>query len=174
MAIKDSESLSRFPQSGWEYRDMIDLGALVGECGYCGTEIRYCHILYHKSWGTISVGSLCADRLTKDKTASRREAEYKKYLERLQRYLESTRWKSRKNGHFFALEGYMIRIWDHGSYCNLEIGYPVGNPQGRYQKYEYIRSRHRYESLDAAKRKAFEAIVSGKFREYLKRSGIIP
>jgi len=167
MAIVNSENLSAFPQSGWVYQNMIDLGAPVGSCDYCGTEIRYCHVIYHRNWGTISVGAKCADRLTMDNTASEKEQEYKKFLERLMRFLESKKWKEKKNGLFFNLDGFQIRIWDHGSYCNLEIGYPVGEPIGKYQKYEYIKSHHRYESIETAKRKAFEAIVSGKFQKYL-------
>lgn len=133
MSIVNSEELARFPQSGWEFREMIDLGEPRGECDYCGTIIRYCHVLWHKGWGTISVGALCADRLTHDETASEREKAYKKFLEKLQRYMESKKWERHKNGLFFTLKGFKIKIWDHIDYCNLEIDYPVGKPAGKYQ-----------------------------------------
>jgi len=172
MAIIDGEDLERFPQFGWEYQSMIDLGAPVGSCNYCDTEIRYCHSIFHRNWGIISVGAKCADRLAMNNTASEKEQEYKKYLERLKRFLESKKWRKHKNGLFFVLEGYQIRIWNHERYCNLGIGYPVGEPIGKYQQYEMIKSRHRYESIEAAKRKVYRVIVNGTLKEYLLKQKI--
>ena len=169
MAIVNSEELSRFPQSGWYYREMIDLGEPRGECDYCGTVIRYCHIIWHPTWGTISVGAKCADRLTQDETASEKEKAYKKFLECLQRFLESKRWVKRKNGLFFTLKGFKIKIWDHETYCNLDIDYPVGKPRGRYQEYKTLKSKHSYPSIDAAKRKAFEIIEDGTLQKYIDK-----
>lgn len=168
MAIVDRDDFYRFPQYGWEYEGMRDLMKPIATCSYCGTDgIRYLHYIHHKDWGTITVGSGCAARLTQSDEAYKAEKDRKQYLAKLDRYMNSKRWKQRKNGNFYSLEEFIIKIWDHQSYANLEIDYPTGKMSGRFHEYKTLKSRQRYESIDAAKLKAFEVIEKGELRDYI-------
>lgn len=157
-----------FPRQGWEYVDVTDLGAPIGNCAYCGTVIRYVHTIFHKDWGTLGVGCECADRLTGTPTASENEDRFKRRAKRKERYMNSPKWESHKNGVFFKLEGYCIRIWCHVTYFNLEIDYMVRTEGYGFIHYEFLKSKRRYSSAEEAKSKAFDVISSGQLQKYIE------
>ena len=159
---------SNIPQSGWEEVDVVDLGEPKGTCTYCGNIIRYIHIIENKEWGVMGVGCCCACRLTQSTEPEKKEKALKMYQEKLERYLGSRRWKHYKNGSFYTLEGYKIKIWDHQSYANLQIDYPSGWSLGKYKQYDSLKSKVRYPTVEEAKTKAFEVIIKGYLQKYLK------
>lgn len=154
------------PLSGWEYQGEEDLGDLCGTCDLCGSELRYAHSIYHEKWGYMIVGALCADRLTGSSEASQYEEQRKKLARRLRTYINSTQWKHRKNGYFRDLDGFRIKIWDHNSYCNIQIGYSYFNDRG-YLIRKDLSSNVKYNSVEEAKVKAFEVITNGELKSYI-------
>lgn len=156
------------PQLGWEYQGEEDLGDLCGTCDLCGSELRYAHSIFHENWGYMTVGALCADRLTGTSEASEYEEERKKTARRLRTYIDSPQWKHRKNGHFRDLDGFHIKIWEHNDYCNIQIGYDKYNEWG-YKISKVLTSKVKYHSLEEAKAKAFEVITTGKLSTYILR-----
>lgn len=100
------------PRSGWEYvcwEDTEEYG--LEQCELCGKDLRYVHTLFHPKWGYISVGCNCADSLMNDKIASKKEKELHKLLRRLKTFVDSPKWKRRKNGYIYCNE---IQIWQNG------------------------------------------------------------
>lgn len=82
------------PFSGWDCIGYDDLGDLCGECEVCGSAIRYVFFVQHAKWPSLEVGETCCDHLTGTEEAS----EYRRYLGRLQRFIQSSRWKSDGSG----------------------------------------------------------------------------
>ena len=100
------------PRSGWEYvywEDTEEYGS--EQCELCERDLRYVHTLHHPKWGYIRVGCNCADSLTQDKIASKKEKELHKLLRRLKTFVDSPKWKRRKNGYIYCNE---IQIWQNG------------------------------------------------------------
>jgi hypothetical protein len=72
---------------GWTWQDVEDLGGLDGECEACGTEHRYSHYLTHPEHPSISVGCVCAGKLTEDYVnPAAREKELRRKRREMQRY----------------------------------------------------------------------------------------
>lgn len=157
-----------FPLQGWEYITIIDLSPKCGHCASCGTAIRYVHHISHAEYGAIGVGCECADRLTGSQAASENEGKAKKLVKRKERYMNSPKWESHKNGMFFKLDGYCIRIWCHDTYFNLEIGFMVRKESNGFIHYEFLKSKRRYYSAWDAKEKAFDVITSGRLLKYVE------
>ncbi len=82
--------------SNWNYEGETDLGGLDGICDFCGTEIRFEHHLGHPTWGSLKVGTNCADFLTETQEAT----DKRKYIERKNRFLNPSNWKSPSSGIF--------------------------------------------------------------------------
>jgi hypothetical protein len=56
-----------YPHKGYTEVNVIDTGELSEECEFCGTGIRYVHVLSHPDYDTeFSVGVSCAEALTND------------------------------------------------------------------------------------------------------------
>lgn len=82
------------PNSGWFYEGEDDLGSKCGSCELCGTSLRYVYSVFHPIWGMLEVGTVCCDNLTGTPEAT----EYKKLLERRNRFIKSVRWKDIDDG----------------------------------------------------------------------------
>lgn len=155
------------PTFGWHYEGMEDLEELSGECEYCHKEIRYAHIISHPNWGIMTVGSQCAEKLTSEYGLSLQEKQAKNLAKRYKTYLNSPKWKHRKNGYFYDdLDGYRIKVWDHYDYCNLEIEFPLWNIHTLKMRNEKLTSKRRYKSIDDAKSQAFKVITNGSLIKY--------
>ena len=168
--------ITSIPQDGWTYEGCDDLGDFCGQCELCGAELRYEHCISHPDYGSLTVGCDCADRLTQTNTASEFDKKMHRNTERLKRFLKSPKWKQRKNCYFFPdLEGYKIMIaeTDYGYYLTIFYSYYTDTDDSI--KYGKIHSKQKYETLDAAKWKIYDAIISNKIRNYLiKKKNIKP
>lgn len=158
------------PTFGWVYEGMEDLEDLIGECENCHTPIRYAHLISHPDWGFMTVGSQCAEKLTSALGLSEREDEAKKLAQRYRRYMKSPKWKRKKNGNFMDFGDYYIKIWEHGSYCNLEIVFPLWNKKTSQLRYEKRQSSKKYALLDEAKTQAFRVITDGSLTRYCEKN----
>ena len=101
------------PTSGWEYvywEDTEEFGS--EQCERCDSDLRYVHTLYHPNWGYIRVGCSCADSLMENKIASEKELELRNLSSKLRRFIDSPKWKKRKNGYIYSNE---IQIWENQS-----------------------------------------------------------
>lgn len=156
----------RPPQSGWIYQGSDDLGDLCGVCEWCGTELRYEHYIYHPNYGYLSVGCECADRLTQTETASKNDHKMHLAEQRLQRYLNSPKWKKRKNCYFYPnLEGYEIMIAEKEYGYFITLIYNYNYEYNMHEAREH--SKKKYETLDDAKKQIYHAITKGNMRRYL-------
>lgn len=157
------------PTSGWQYEGMEDLEDLVGECDNCHQAIRYAHLMSHQDWGFMTVGSQCAENLTSEYGLPEREEEAKRLAQRYRRYLNSPKWKHRKNGYFMDFDDYYIKIWDHSNFCNLEIVFSLWNRHTLEHRYEKLSSKKKYATLESAKTQAFKVITDGSLIKYCER-----
>lgn len=154
------------PQSGWEYVGYNDLGELSGECECCGAQLRYEHWISHPSWGHLTVGEGCANRLTGSEEASQYEKDRRKRADKLLRYINSPRWRNKKNGYFIELDGYSVQIWDNEKYFRLVICFKH-HRTGEVKRLD--KSKKKYKSLDEAKIRAYQVITSGELEAYIKK-----
>lgn len=157
------------PTFGWVYEGMEDLEDLIGECDNCHTPIRYAHLISHPAWGFMTVGSQCAEKLTSAWGLSEREEQAKKLAQRYKRYMLSPKWNHRKNGYFMDLDDCHIKIWEHNTFYNLEIAFPLWNRRTRIRRYEKLSSKKKYSTLDDAKTQAFKVITDGSLTKYCER-----
>ena len=161
------------PSSGWEYLGSDDLGDLIGECEYCHTDIRHEHYLYHPIWGELTVGAICADKLTMTEVASKIEKERKRYASRLKRFIGSTRWKSKDTKYGYILyclkqDEYKVKIRKYDRCCKVTISF-FHTPSDCLLTGRWIdlNSKKEYKTLDDAKAKVFEVIESGELERYI-------
>lgn len=135
------------PTEGWIYDSCEDTEEFGEEqCEYCGTDLRYVHVLYHPDWGFYRVGCHCADELlNNDLTASKKEKECKEIAKKWDTFINSPKWKQRKNGHFHKTNDIEFCIWNNKSYFTLKIN-----------KYGDCYFGGKYDSLERAKSAAFE------------------
>lgn len=144
------------PQSGWDLIGSDDLGDLIGECDYCGAELRYTYLINHPKWPTMEVGTVCCDKLTCTSEASQHHSEQIRRENKLKRFLSSSRWKAAPDGTIYirrsnidfsiAAVGEKFRI-----FLDLEGGVKD------------------YESLMDAKIKIFELIETGEGVNFLNK-----
>lgn len=88
------------PHTGWTCTGVTDLGAPVGVCAMCGTQIiRYVHHMVHPEYPPLGVGCVCAGKMEGNVQAARqRERDFKNRQTRLARFMER-KWKLSKNGN---------------------------------------------------------------------------
>jgi hypothetical protein len=140
------------PRTGWEYIAEEDLGDLVGECDYCGTELRYLFTIYHENWGCMEVGTICCDTLTESESASAYTRAKKRRENRTKRFVESTRWKI-DNGIFKIKQmGFQVEI----SPCENSYMIVMNDTHGKTK----------YKTIIDAKLKVFAFIESGAAKKY--------
>ena len=154
------------PPSGWTYDSYNDLGDLSGECECCGNQLRYEHIIYHPSWGFLTVGEGCANRLTGSDEATEYEKYRRQEADKLSRFIKSSRWRHRKNGYFIDQDGFKIEIWDNG-YMNFRLVISFYNQ--KTDKWQKLNSEKRYPNLEEAKIQAYKVITSGNLKNYIIR-----
>ena len=137
------------PTSGWEYvywEDTEEFGS--EQCERCDSDLRYVHTLYHPNWGYIRVGCSCADSLMENKIASEKELELRNLSSKLRRFIDSPKWKKRKNGYIYSNE---IQIWENHSDDFVLVYKPIF--AGKYYDYKKING---FKTLNEAKYRAFE------------------
>lgn len=154
------------PPSGWTYESYNDLGDLSGECECCGNQLRYEHVIYHPSWGFLTVGEGCANRLTGSDEATEYEKYRRQEADKLSRFIKSSRWRNRKNGYFIDQDGFKIEIWDNG-YMNFRLVISFYNQ--KTDKWQKLNSEKRYPNLEEAKIQAYKVITSGNLKNYIIR-----
>lgn len=142
------------PFSGWECIGYDDLGSLAGECEVCGNTIRHVFFVQHPKWPSLEVGETCCDHLTGTEEAS----EYRRYLGRLQRFIESSRWKSDGLGGVQIVQN-KIKF----------VVQPIG------EEFRLVIEGHtgkrRFSSIVAAKKFALESLENGKTEAFVKKYG---
>lgn len=75
-------SVAGVPHKGWVCLGIDDLGEPSETCEMCQTaEVRFVHMVWHRDWGEMRVGCVCAGRMTDDVAgAHAREEELKACL----------------------------------------------------------------------------------------------
>ena len=149
--------------SGWEYIGSDDLEDPIGECEYCGNGIRFEHTIFHPDWGYMIVGCNCADRLTETSEMRAYEAKRKKLASKLRTFMNSPRWRHRKNGYFINLDDYHIEIWDNSGYYTLKLSFQLYNEmENRTERLDLLRENINGK-IEEVKLHAFRMITEGVF-----------
>jgi hypothetical protein len=141
------------PHDGWDYVGEDDLEDRVGNCENCGTSIRYVFTVFHPNWEILNVGTKCCDNLTGNKRAT----EYRKFQDRIDRFIKSDRWKvsTRSSTHRIKQHGHYVSIWRYNGLYHIKI--------------HGIKSRFTYATLKDAKKRAFTVIETGEMDKYLTK-----
>ena len=142
------------PFSGWDCVGYDDLGDLSGECELCGNSIRHVFFVQHAKWPGLEVGEICCDHLTGTEEAS----EHRRYLGRLKRFVESSRWKADGSGG--------LRIVQK----TLEI--VIQPVEGQFRLVvEGHEGKLRFQSIVAAKSFALNSLEDGALEAFVNRYG---
>ena len=140
------------PKEGWEYIGEEDLGSLDGECEYCGNSLRYLFYIFHEKWGTLGVGTICCDDLTGATSASAWVRSQKRKKARVERFVESSRWRLEDGVHKIKQKGFDVEIQ------SIKQSYRITMNNTRGKQF--------YPTLMKAKIKTFEVIDSGDAEKY--------
>lgn len=143
------------PHNGWFCNGIEDLGRADATCEMCETqEIRYVHHMKHPDYRErLAVGCYCAERMECDSLAPRRrEQALRNAAHRRGRRL-SRQWRvSTKGNAFLNADGMNIVVFEK------RPGLWVGRIKDRITG-EFITSKKPYDSEDAAKLAAFDAMI---------------
>ncbi|MBN8958242.1 MAG: hypothetical protein J0H17_16995 [Rhizobiales bacterium] len=144
------------PFSGWECIGHDDLGDLSGGCELCGKSIRHVFFVQHEKWPSLEVGETCCDHLTDTTEASAHVESLRRFASRLQRFIQSKRWKAGDNG--------VLRIHQKGVRLAVE---PID--ESYRLLVDNIQGNRRFSSVDEAKTFAFELFENGMLEAFLKK-----
>jgi hypothetical protein len=148
------------PHKGWTCIDIEDLGEPSATCEMCETqEIRYVHHMEHSNYtGQLGCGCVCSGRMEEDyEGAQRRELVLRNASGRRKRWL-SRPWRvSGKGNAYLNVDGYNIVVYEAS---NSIWGFRVTNRATA----DAIQSRRPHASEDAAKLRAFDAMLWMKDR----------
>ena len=146
------------PHKGWTCIDIEDLGEPSAICEMCETqEIRFVHYMTHTDYaGEIAAGCVCAGRMEEDYEGARqREAVLRSAAGKKRRWLDR-KWKvSRAGNPYINANGYNVVVFSTGTQVRPSWGFRVVNRQTENQ----LTSRKPYPTEDAAKLRAFDAII---------------
>lgn len=144
------------PDSGWIYDDVYDAGESgVAQCELCRTPLRYVHTLHHPNWGIIMVGCECAETLQQGNEAERRLISLEKRAKRYKSFVESPKWKHRKNCYSYEKDEKLVKIWKNSFSFNLELFDSYIDEYNNRQYYVVESYKHKKTLIDA-KSQAFE------------------
>lgn len=144
------------PNSGWELLGWDDLGSPDGVCDLCGTEIRYVFMIDHADWHPMEVGEVCCDTLTSTTDATQKMSAVRSLSKRRRRFVDARQWRVDESGGCWRRYlRHDIRVWPNSAGWELMIDRRLG--------------KIRYDSMDAAKVKAFEVITNGAFDRFISR-----
>jgi hypothetical protein len=143
------------PSKDWELIGEDDLGGLDGQCDHCGTELRYTHLVFHRSWGAMIVGAQCCDKLTETLIGSESHVEYLNYVSRRKNFIDSPKWKISSEG---------IRSIRRASIA-IRIE-PIEGGKFRIHLNK-LKGKTKHDSVLDAQVSVFDFIESGKAKEYL-------
>ena len=146
------------PHKGWTCVDIEDLGEPSVICEMCETqEIRYVHHMTHPMFETeLEVGCVCAGKLEQDyEGAKQRETNFKNSQARKKNWL-TRKWRASSVGNsYINVDGYNVVVYpdrkpDPQSWSFRVTNRKTGRPG---------QSRKPYPSEDAAKLRAFDALM---------------
>jgi hypothetical protein len=151
------------PHKGWVCIDIEDLGEPTAVCEMCETqEIRYVHYMQHPTYAeALGCGCICAGRMEEDyASAHKREKALRNAASRKQRWL-SRAWRVSSNGNpYINADGYNIVVFPVQSFSGGGWGFRVKNRNTDAS----LQSRNPCPSCDAAKLRAFDAMILLKDR----------
>ena len=94
--------LPKLPTTDWTFiaiEDAMDNNAnAYSTCDFCGTEIRWVHVLEHDDYPRpVNAGCCCAQKYCYDYDAEAAEREHKNKIGRLGRFVARDKWRASKN-----------------------------------------------------------------------------
>lgn len=105
------------PNFGWDFLGHDDLGDLIGECDYCGTQIRHVFLISHPKWGALEVGEVCCDNLTCTEVASSHMESIRRFRDRQKTFVSSSRWRGLPSGsEWISQKGFQVELTQGPAY----------------------------------------------------------
>jgi hypothetical protein len=147
------------PHRGWQCVDIEDLEEPSHVCEMCEVQVvRYVHEMFHPDYGTLLVGCICAGHMEQDLVGARqREASFKQRLSRRANWLRRS-WRLSSTGNEFinTQDGFNVVVFRNSNVWGARF---IDKATG-YTRF----SQRPYESSNAAKLAAFDAIARYKTR----------
>ena len=148
------------PHKGWHCVDIEDLGEPSAICEMCEAhQIRYVHHMQHPAYTEVlGCGCICAGHMENDYEGARlREKSLRNAGSRRQRWLTRD-WRTSRSGNpFLNADGYNIVVYPAGRGWGFRVSNRTTDKS--------VVSRKMLASMDAAKLRAFDAMVWMKQRK---------
>lgn len=146
------------PHRGWRCVDIEERDEQDHLCEMCEARlVRYVHVMEHEYYDAVlQVGCVCAGHMEEDLVgARRREASFKNDRSRRKHWL-SRSWRASAAGNDYlnTSDGFNVVVFRRGLIWGARVKH-------RESGYERV-SERRYESSDAAKLAAFDAMLGMK------------
>jgi hypothetical protein len=145
------------PHRGWECTNIEDNEEQSFLCEMCEVMlVRYIHTMEHHDYHEVlRVGCICAGNMEQDLVgARRREAEFKKRQARRRNWLKRQWRTSMKGNSFVNTDGYNVVVYRKGTGWAARVKQCESGRQ--------VMSRQPYETAEAAKLAAFDAMLDMK------------
>lgn len=147
------------PHKGWSCIDIEDLGEPSATCEMCETqEIRYVHHMQHPGYPEVlGCGCVCTGHMESDYEGARQREKVLRNASARRRKWPTRDWRVSRNGNpFLNADGYNVVVYPAGH----GWGFRVSNRSTD----KNLVSRRVLASMDAAKLRAFDAVVWMKER----------
>jgi hypothetical protein len=149
------------PHKGWTCVGVEDLEEPSERCGMCeSVEIRYVHVMEHPNYqGTLGVGCICAEHMEQDYVGPRlREKRLQSTARRRLTWAKRT-WNRPVRGNLYLnVEGFNLTIFQNSDVAGHHWGLKITHRASGRAQY----GRRRYQSEDAAKHAALDAVIWAK------------
>lgn len=128
------------PWWGWAEDGAEDMGEPSQDCDVCGTSIRYVHTISRPGWGSLEVGSDCAERMCSDGSSEPEDLEIRRRVARRRTFLNSPRWQVQDRRHTIVQKSIEIELSESGgnrlrlalSWALWALGHLLSVPMARW------------------------------------------
>jgi hypothetical protein len=149
------------PHIAWSCVGVEDLQEAPELCAMCeSTQIRYVHVMEHPDYPkTLGVGCVCAEHMEQDYVRPRlREQNLRSKSQRRKTWIRRNWRTSAKGNLYLNTEGYNLTVFEISGAMPQRWGLRVTNRESQRTQL----GRRRYDSEEAAKRAALDALIWAK------------
>jgi len=152
------------PRSGWIYDgEYLDNGSVIAECEMCTHPIRYEHFIHHPDHESMSVGCVCAEKLSRENALENRTG-MKITDSDMYTVLTNAKWKKNKKGNMQLKLNQNTRLYKY----IVNIFNCKGSPVFLYPS-GFVFIPNFQDEIDAKKQDPVFSIVKKKISETYKK-----
>lgn len=109
------------PWWGWAEDSVENLWPDTQDCDVCGTTIQHVHSISRPGWGSLEVGSDCAERMCSDGRSEPEDLEIRRRVARRRTFLASPRWQVEDRRHTIVQKSIEIELCESGGEWRIRV-----------------------------------------------------